>query len=117
MHIYISKHLLPHQPSNILNSNKADLRVLKTIHKQLGIKSPDALLASRKREAAASSSLSASMRKKPAVQSKLKVFASVLRAVARMRIGAKQWGEHERTRKKLVSAWEESRSREPAEIS
>ena len=42
----------------------------------------------------------------------LKVFASVLRAVARMRISAKNWGEHEKTRKKLVNAWEESQKRE-----
>lgn len=85
--------------------NKADLRILRNIHKQLGIKSPDALLSSRKREQSA--------KKEP---SKLKVFASVFRAVARMRIGAKQWGQHEQTRKKLINAWEESKRREEEEV-
>ncbi|KAI0880944.1 Pericentrin-AKAP-450 domain of centrosomal targeting protein-domain-containing protein [Annulohypoxylon maeteangense] len=80
--------------------NKADLRILKGIHKQLGIKSPDSLLSSRKR----------GVSKKP--PNNLKIFANVLRAVARMRISARNWGEQEKTRKKLVNAWEESQKRE-----
>ncbi|KAI6088259.1 hypothetical protein F4821DRAFT_234101 [Hypoxylon rubiginosum] len=101
--------------TNAINSNKADLRILRSIHKQLGIKSPDALLSSRKREQAAKKSglLSSSSSKTP---NKLRVFANVLRAVARMRISAREWGEHERTRKRLVDALEENKRREVAEL-
>jgi hypothetical protein len=37
---------------------------------------------------------------------KLKVFVGVIRAVARMRIDARKWSEHEKTRMRLVEAWE-----------
>ncbi|KAI5859907.1 Pericentrin-AKAP-450 domain of centrosomal targeting protein-domain-containing protein [Durotheca rogersii] len=98
--------------------NKADLRILRSIHKQLGIKSPDALLASsRKRLNQQSSSSSspppsaveAARRQSTGPKARLRVFASVLRAVARMRISAREWAQQERTRRRLVDAWEESR--------
>lgn len=95
--------------------NQADLRVLSQIHKQLGIKSPDQLLQSHKTHTS-SQSPAMSLRGSPSktrAQHNLRIFASALRAVARMRISAKAWGKHEKTRKRLEVAWEETKRREP----
>ncbi|KAM0811953.1 putative Centrosomin N-terminal motif 1 domain-containing protein [Seiridium cardinale] len=92
--------------------NQADLRILSQIHKQLGIKSPERLLQSHK--AHSSSNVT---QKGDASQTKtqrnLRVFATVARAVARMRINAREWSKHEKTRKRLAVAWEETKKREP----
>lgn len=121
--------------TNLLcNSNKADLRILRSIHKQLGIQSPDALLsASRQKQQQERSALlygggteavngdgkdrtNKSRTRKPAyhevrarAQRNLRVFTTVLRAAARMRVDARRWAGHEKTRLKLVRALEESR--------
>ncbi len=159
------------------NSNKADLRILRSIHKQLGIKSPDALLSSsrRKQEQERSavlyshghghgrgrghggdndddydddhdedgnekkkkkknsnnnnnnnsssdkngSSGNNKGRRKPGyhevrarAQRNLRVFAAALRAVGRMRVDARSWAGHEKTRLRLVRALEEGRRAE-----
>ncbi|KAI0104232.1 hypothetical protein GGR51DRAFT_549499 [Nemania sp. FL0031] len=75
--------------------NKADLRILNRIHQDLGLKSTAELLAKRQKN------------RKPV--NNLKVFVGVIRAVARMRIEARKWGEHEKTRRRLVAAWEEQK--------
>jgi hypothetical protein len=97
------------------NSNQADLRILSQIHKQLGIKSPERLLLSHK--AHADPALSSGSQKTNAspsrAQRNLRVFAHAVRAIARMRINSKAWGEHEKTRKRLEAAWEETKKREP----
>ncbi|KAI0799322.1 hypothetical protein GGR55DRAFT_669782 [Xylaria sp. FL0064] len=78
--------------------NKADLRILGRIHQDLGLKSPSELLAKKQKN------------RKPL--NKLKVFVAVVRAVARMRVEARKWGEHEKTRLRLVAAWEEQKQKE-----
>lgn len=74
-------------------SNKAQLRDLNQIHKNLGLKSPAELLTEKQKN------------RKPV--NKLKVFVGVIRAVARMRLYAKSWNEHEKTRKRLVAAYDD----------
>ncbi|KAI0474973.1 Pericentrin-AKAP-450 domain of centrosomal targeting protein-domain-containing protein [Xylariaceae sp. FL0804] len=97
--------------------NKADLRALAGIHEQLGIRSPDALLAaSRKKNShpssprLASSSSSSSSGAKTNTNTKKKrnlaAFVAVVRAVARMRIDARRWQELEKTRRRLEAARE-----------
>ncbi|KAF2971959.1 hypothetical protein GQX73_g1518 [Xylaria multiplex] len=78
--------------------NKADLRILNRIHQDLGLKSTSELLAKRQKT------------QKP--RNKLKVFVAVIRAVARMRIDARKWGQHEKTRQRLVAAWEEQKQKQ-----
>lgn len=78
--------------------NKADLRILNRIHQDLGLKSPAELLTKRQKD------------RKPV--NKLKVFVGVIRAVARMRLEAKKWNEHEKTRKRLVAAWEDQKQQQ-----
>ncbi|KAI1319572.1 hypothetical protein F5Y16DRAFT_96696 [Xylariaceae sp. FL0255] len=81
--------------TNTPNSNKADLRILSRIHKDLGIKTPDEVY---------------EMRKKPTKPvNKLKVFIAVIRSVARMRIDARKWTEHQKTRDQLKAAWDEQK--------
>ncbi|KAF2993279.1 hypothetical protein E8E14_000293 [Neopestalotiopsis sp. 37M] len=95
--------------------NQADLRILSQIHKQLGIKSPEQLLHSHKTHTSSKSSVF-NVRGSPTqtrAQRNLRVFASAVRAVARMRISAKAWSKHEKTRKRLEVAWEETKKREP----
>ncbi|ETS85513.1 hypothetical protein PFICI_03538 [Pestalotiopsis fici W106-1] len=95
--------------------NQADLRILSQIHKQLGIKSPEQLLQSHKTHTSSRSSTT-HLRASPTqtrAQRNLRVFASAIRAVARMRISAKAWSKHEKTRKRLEVAWEETKKREP----
>lgn len=65
---------------------------------------------------------SSNRKKKPAyhevrakAQHNLRVFATVLRAAARMRVDASRWAEHEKTRLRLVRAVEESRRAVAAE--
>ena len=97
-------------------SNKADLRILSQIHKQLGIESPDALLLEAKNRNSppvASKSRSRQQSQTSRAQRNLKVFASVLRAIARMSINARSWAKHEKTRMRLVAAWEDTKKREP----
>ncbi|KAK8069303.1 myosin heavy chain [Apiospora phragmitis] len=116
--------------------NKADLRVLTRIHTQLGLDSPEALLASHRLPSASSSGSAANNNSKKngrksitsssssarrndrnaaaaaateRAQHNLAVFASAIRAVARMRIGARQWSKHEETRKKLLKAIDRER--------
>ncbi|KAK7931911.1 hypothetical protein PG985_002623 [Apiospora marii] len=115
--------------------NKADLRVLERIHTQLGLESPAALLVSHRlsssptsQESAAATTNKKNGRKSIASSSarrhdrnaaaaaaterarhNLAVFASAIRAVARMRIGARQWSKHEETRKKLLKALDRER--------
>ncbi|KAK7992229.1 Spindle pole body protein pcp1 [Apiospora saccharicola] len=117
--------------------NKADLRVLERIHTQLGLESPAALLVSHRlssqepasasaavitnkkngRKSITSSSSSERRQERNAAaaaateraQRNLAVFASAIRAVARMRIGARQWSKHEETRKKLLKALDRER--------
>ncbi|KAI1863648.1 hypothetical protein JX265_008865 [Neoarthrinium moseri] len=103
--------------------NAADLRILSQIHKQLGIKSPEALLQSQKNRSSSSTTTKSSQSHlasgttQPAVvaraQHNLRVFANALRAVARMRISAREWSKHEKTRRRLEIAWEETKRREP----
>ncbi|TGJ78307.1 hypothetical protein E0Z10_g10458 [Xylaria hypoxylon] len=78
--------------------NKADLRILNRIHQDLGIKPSSELLSKRQKN------------RKPL--NKLKVFVAVIRAVARMRIDARNWAQHEKTRLRLVAAWEEKKQKE-----
>ncbi|KAK8044897.1 Microtubule associated protein [Apiospora rasikravindrae] len=117
--------------------NKADLRVLTRIHTQLGLDSPEALLASHRlpsssssqepvannkngRKSITSSFSSARRNERNAAaaaasekaQRNLAVFASAIRAVARMRIGARQWSKHEETRKKLLKALDRERKQQ-----
>ncbi|KAK7976431.1 hypothetical protein PG989_014894 [Apiospora arundinis] len=109
--------------------NKADLRVLSRIHSQLGLESPEALLASHRLPSSTSSSSreSANGRKSTSLTTRsgrnaaaaaaaaervhrnLVVFTSAIRAVARMRIGARAWSKHEDTRKKLLKALDRER--------
>jgi hypothetical protein len=103
-------------PANTQYSNKADLRVLSQIHKQLGIKSPDALLLEAKNRNSPSIASKAKPRQTTQTsraQRNLKIFASVLRAIARMSINARSWARHEKTRMRLVAAWEDTKKREP----
>ncbi|KXJ89427.1 hypothetical protein Micbo1qcDRAFT_165506 [Microdochium bolleyi] len=79
--------------------------MLNQIHKQLGIKSPEALLSHRKQQ---QDGVAANNTKKA---NNLRIFATLLRAVARMRISAREWGRQEQTRLKLVGALEEHRKR------
>lgn len=78
--------------TNNIDSNKADLRVLNQIHRDLGLKSTKELLLQKQKA-----------RKPP---NKLKVFVAVIRAVARMRIEARNWAAHKKTRQRLVAQWE-----------
>ncbi|KAK8120070.1 hypothetical protein PG999_004190 [Apiospora kogelbergensis] len=110
--------------------NKADLRVLNRIHQQFGLESPEALLASHRLPSSSSSSQesAAANRRKPTslttsrsdrnaasaaaserAQHNLAVFTATIRAVARMRVGARAWSKHEETRKKLLKALDRER--------
>ncbi|KAI0467306.1 hypothetical protein F4859DRAFT_274454 [Xylaria cf. heliscus] len=79
--------------------NKAQLRRLDGIHQKLGLKSPAELV-----------SLKRQKDRKPL--NKLRVFVTVIRAVARMRVDAQKWGEHEKTRLRLDAAWEEKKQQQ-----
>lgn len=91
--------LLQSRRTNYHYSNKAQLRRLNEIHQKLGLKSPAELL-----------SLKGQNDRKPL--NKLKVFVGVIRAVARMRVDARKWGEHEKTRLRLLAAWEEKKKKQ-----
>ncbi|KAI0411645.1 Pericentrin-AKAP-450 domain of centrosomal targeting protein-domain-containing protein [Xylaria grammica] len=82
--------------------NNADLRILNRIHQDLGLKPPSELLSKRQKT------------RKPL--NKLKVFVGVIRAVARMRVGAQKWAQHEKTRQRLVAAWEEQKQKQKQEV-
>jgi len=88
--------------------NKADLRILTQIHKQLGIKSPEALLINRRQQEGRPSPGTS---RPTTARTNLKVFATLLRAVARMRISAREWNKQEQTRLKLVGALDEHKRR------
>lgn len=92
-------------------SNKADLRILNQIHKQLGIKSPEALLTHRKHQEPRSLAAGKNNHSNSRASNNIRVFACLLRAVARMRISAREWGKQEQTRLKLVGALEEHNKR------
>ncbi|ORY60907.1 uncharacterized protein BCR38DRAFT_397695 [Pseudomassariella vexata] len=95
--------------------NKADLRILSQIHQKLGIKSPDALLSASKASNPESKSLTLRKHQPPTrAQHNLMIFATAVRAIVRMQVSARAWGKHEKTRVRLVEAWEETKRREPA---
>ncbi|KAI0517746.1 hypothetical protein F5B22DRAFT_602196 [Xylaria bambusicola] len=75
--------------------NKADLRVLNQIHRELGLKSTKELLLQRQKN-----------HKPP---NKLKVFVAVIKAVARMRVEAQKWAAHKKTRQRLVAQIEKQK--------
>ncbi|KAI1190362.1 hypothetical protein F5B17DRAFT_387166 [Nemania serpens] len=89
------------------NSNKADLRILNRIHQDLGLKPPAELLARKQQQEQQEQHQSLYQKSRKPAKDKLKVFVAVVRAVARMRVDARRWGEHEKTRQRLVAAWEE----------
>lgn len=87
--------------------NKADLRILNRIHQDLGLKPPAELLARKQQQEQQEQHQSLYQKSRKPAKDKLKVFVAVVRAVARMRVDARRWGEHEKTRQRLVAAWEE----------
>ncbi|TRX90527.1 hypothetical protein FHL15_008500 [Xylaria flabelliformis] len=78
--------------------NKAQLRRINGILQNLGLKSSAELIVERRKD------------RKPL--NKLKVFITLIRAVARMRVDARKWGEHEKTRLRLSAALEEQKQQQ-----